>query len=226
MVLEHLFVNLDFLINSGVSMDKKEFEKAIKFYRTIAEKELENEKIVNGVLLGPRSSVKTEKIGINDIINPSRPYLAKDAGEELDSAYVSTFRIGHFNQPEQLASTCQGTSFVGGMEFGSNLVRQKIINSIEELGTFLADYKIGIVDVFGENEEDGIKTIDIRVYECIECSDLLNIGKPMCFFEAGVITGIFKEFTKKDVIAEELRCWTSGYSFCQFDVTIKDQDKK
>lgn len=112
------------------------------------------------------------------------------------------------------------------MEFGSNLVRQKIINSIEELGTFLADYKIGIVDVFGENEEDGIKTMDIRVYECIECSDLPNIGKPMCFFEAGVITGIFKEFTKKDVIAEEVRCWTNGYSFCQFDVTIKDQNKK
>jgi len=61
MVLGHLFVNLDFLINSGVSMDKKEFEKAIKFYRTLAEKEMENEKIVNGVLLGPRSSVKLKK---------------------------------------------------------------------------------------------------------------------------------------------------------------------
>src|SRR5665811_1526012 len=103
-------------------MNKKEFEKAIEFYRSLAKKEMENEKIVNGTLIGPRSSVKTGKIGINDIINPSRPFLAKDAGEELDSAYVSTFRIGHFNLPEQLASTGQGTTFVGGMEFGSNLV--------------------------------------------------------------------------------------------------------
>lgn len=178
-------------------MNKKEFEKAIEFYRSLAKKEMENEKIVNGTLIGPRSSVKTGKIGINDIINPSRPFLAKDAGEELDSAYLSTFRIGHFNLPEQLASTGQGTTFVGGMEFGSNLVRQKIINSMAELGTFLADYKIGIVDVFDEKEEKGRKTMDIRVYECIKCADSPNIGKPLCFFEAGVITGVFKEITKR-----------------------------
>ena len=204
-------------------MNKKDFEKAKEFYRSLAEKEIENEKIEDGVLIGPRSSVKTEKIVINDIINPSRPFLAKEASEKLDSAYVSTFRIGHFNVPKQLASTGQGTTFVGGMEFGSNMVKQKIINNIDELISFLADYKMGIVDVFDEKEKDGKKIMDIRVYECIECADLPNIGKPLCFFEAGVLTGIFKELTKKDVIAEEVRCWTSGYSFCQFDVTIKDQ---
>jgi len=204
-------------------MNKKDFEKAKEFYRSLAEKEIENEKIVDGVLIGPRSSVKTEKIVINDIINPSRPFLAKEASEKLDSAYVSTFRIGHFNVPKQLASTGQGTTFVGGMEFGSNMVKQKMINNIDELISFLADYKMGIVDVFDEKEKDGKKIMDIRVYECIECADLPNIGKPLCFFEAGVLTGIFKELTKKDVMAEEVRCWTSGYSFCQFDVTIKDQ---
>ena len=204
-------------------MNKKENDKAIEFYRSLAKKEIENEKIVDGVLIGPRSSVKTEKIVINDIINPSRPFLAKEASEKLDSAYVSTFRIGHFNVPKQLASTGQGTTFVGGMEFGSNMVKQKIINNIDELISFLADYKMGIVDVFDEKEKDGKKIMDIRVYECIECADLPNIGKPLCFFEAGVLTGIFKELTKKDVMAEEVRCWTSGYSFCQFDVTIKDQ---
>ncbi len=60
------------------------------------------------------------------------------------------------------------------------------------------------------------------VYGYIECADLPNIAKPLCFFEASVITGVFKEFTKKDVTAKEVRCWTSGYSFCQFDVKIKD----
>jgi predicted hydrocarbon binding protein len=206
-------------------MNKKEFEKAIDFYRSLAKKEMENEKIVNGTFIGPRSEVKTDKSNIGDIINPSRPFLSKDVGEKLDSAYASTFRIGHFNMPEQLASTGQGTTFVGGMEFGANLVKQGIINSLDELVPFLADYKIGIVDIFGEKEEKSEKTMDIRVYECIECADLPNVGKPICFFEAGVITGIFRELTKKDVTAEEIRCWTSGYSFCQFDVKIKNQKK-
>ena len=206
-------------------MDKKDYEEAVKFYRSLAGKEIENEKILNGTFIGPRSKVKKDKLEISDIINPSRPFLSKDVGEQSDSAYASTFRLGHFNMPEQLASTGQGTSFVGGMEFGTKLVKQKIIKSLDDLITFLADYKIGIVDIFGEKEEKEEKTMDIRVYECIECADLPNVGKPICFFEAGVITGVFTELTKKDVTAKELRCWTSGYSFCQFDVKIKDQKK-
>jgi predicted hydrocarbon binding protein len=130
--------------------------------------------------------------------------------------------MGHYNLPEQLASTGQGTTFVGGMEFGSNLVKQRIVKSLDELGTLLANYKIGILDLFNEKQEDGVKTMDIRVYECIECVDLPNLGKPLCYFEAGIITGVIKELTKKDVMAEEKRCWTNGFSFCQFDLKIMD----
>ncbi len=203
-------------------MNRNECKNAIDFYRSIAKKEMDNEKIVNGTLIGPRSEVKTEKLAINDIINPTRPFLSKDVGEESDGAYASTFRIGHFNLPEQLASTGQGITLVGGMEFGSNLVRQNIIGGLDELTPFLADYKIGIVDIFDEVHHKKEKTMDIRVYECIECADLPNIGKPLCFFEAGILMGVFKEFTKQDVVVEEVRCWTNGYSFCQFDVKIKD----
>lgn len=203
-------------------MDKKEFEKAIKHYRSIAKKEIEEERCVDGTFIGPKSKAEKEDFKIGDVISPSRPFLGKDAGESLDSTYASTFRLGHYNLPEQIASTGQGTTFVGGMEFGRNLVKENIIKSLDDLITLLADYKIGIVDVFDEKEEDGVKKLDIRVYECIECAGLPNIGRPICYFEAGVITGVFRELTKKDVNAEEKRCWTSGFSFCQFDVEIKD----
>jgi hypothetical protein len=45
---------------------------------SLAKKEMENEKIVNGTLIGPRSEVKTEKLVITDLINPSRPFMAKN----------------------------------------------------------------------------------------------------------------------------------------------------
>ena len=203
-------------------MKEKEFEKAVDYYRLLAKKEMENEKIINGNIIGPRFKVEKKNLDINDIIHPSRQFLGEDAGEKLDSTYVSTFRLGHFNLPEELASTGQGTTFVGGMEFGSNLVQQNIVKSIDDLKSLLADYKMGIVDVFDEKHEDDGETIDIRVYECIECADLPNIGKPVCYFEAGIITGVLKELTKKDVTAEEKRCWTNGFSFCQFDIKIKN----
>lgn len=138
-----------------------------------------------------------------------------------DTAYVSTFRIGHFNIPEQLAMSGQGTSMVGGMEFGTNLVEQGIIKNDKEVIKFLHDFKVGIIDLYDETDVDGGKIIDLRVYECIECSGLPNIGMPVCYFEAGIITGIFKELTKMDVMAEKVRCWTNGYSFCQFDVMLQ-----
>ncbi|MDY9924521.1 V4R domain-containing protein [Methanobacterium sp.] len=83
-------------------------------------------------------------------------------------------------------------------------------------------YKIGILDIFNEKEIEDGKKLDLRVYECIECSGLPNIEEPVCYFETGMIIGILRELTHKEVFAEEIRCWTSGYSFCHFNVEIKD----
>jgi uncharacterized protein len=205
-------------------MDEKEIKEAIEFYRALVEDEIKKEKLVDDKLIGPRELAPERKIKIEDITHPLRPFLGKEVGEDKDSTYVTTFRMGTFNLPEYLAKSCQGTTFVGGLEFGSNLVKQNLINNIEDLVQFLVDFKIGIVDLFKEEEVDGEKRLDIRVYECIDCSGLPNIGEPNCFFETGIITGVLKELTKKEVFAEEIRCWTSGYSFCHFEVKIKDGD--
>jgi uncharacterized protein len=204
-------------------MDEKEIREAIKFYRDLVEDEIKKEKVVKGKLIGPRELAPKRKIKIDDIKSSVRPFLGKEVGEDNDSTYVTTFRMGTFNIPEYLSKTCQGTTFVGGLEFGSNLVKQKLINDIEDLVQFLADYKIGIVDVFKDEEVEGEERLDIRVYECIDCAGLPNVGDPVCFFETGIITGVLKELTKKEVFAEEIRCWTSGYSFCHFQVKIKDE---
>jgi predicted hydrocarbon binding protein len=200
-------------------MDKKEFQKAIDFYRLNTLNEIENEKIVEDRFNGPRKEFTGEKLTLNHVINPSRPIIS-DA-DDLDIKYVSAFRMGHFNTPEELSSAGNGTQYIGGMEFGSNLVKQNFITSTADVATFLAEYKFGIFDLYSEREENGQTFMDIRVYECIECAQLPNTGKPTCFFEAGLITGIFKELTKKEVNTEELRCWANGYTFCQFEVIIK-----
>ncbi|WP_242451270.1 V4R domain-containing protein [Methanothermobacter sp. THM-2] len=43
----------------------------------------------------------------------------------------------------------------------------------------------------------------------------------MCFFEAGIIAGALFEILGGRVDAYERRCWTNGYSFCQFDVRAR-----
>lgn len=199
-------------------METEEFKKVIKCYRELADAEIAKEKTVGDNLIGPRSEA-VDKLNLNHIMDPERPFFASKTVS--DDKYVSTFRMGHFNTPEALSESVKGANYVGGMEFGSNLIKQKVITNIDDLIMFLLDYKFGILDMVNEKEINGKTVLDLRVYECIECACLPNLGKPACIFEAGMITGILTELTKKDVSTKELRCWTNGYSFCQFEVTLE-----
>ena len=202
-------------------MNNEELKKAIDFYRSLVRKEIASEIIVDGKLIGPRTLTKKDHVDLKDIISPERPFLGKDASGDLDSLYVTTFRVGNLKKPISLAKAGYGTDVVAGIELGANLVKNGLIKSVDEIADFLAKYKIGILDIFNEKEIEDGKKLDLRVYECIECSGLPNIGEPVCYFETGMIIGILRELTHKEVSAEEIRCWTSGYSFCHFNVEIK-----
>ncbi|MFA0834779.1 MAG: V4R domain-containing protein [Methanobacterium formicicum] len=203
-------------------MNNEDLKKAIDFYRSLVQKEIASEKIVDGKLIGPRTLIKKDHLDLNDIINPERSFLGKDVTDDLDSVYVTTFRIGNLKKPMSLAKSGYGTDIIAGIEMGVKLVKTGIIKNFDEISEFLAKYKVGILDIFKEEEIKNGKRLDIRVYECIECAGLPNIGEPVCYFETGMIIGILGELTHKEVFAEEIRCWTSGYSFCHFDVEIKD----
>lgn len=203
-------------------MNDEELKKAIDFHRSLVQKEIASEKIVDGKLIGPRTLTKKDHVNLKDIINPERPFLGKEVAGDLDSVYVTTFRIGNLKKPVYLSKTSYGTDVVAGIEMGTTLVKNGFIKNVDEIAVFLANYKMGILDILKEEEIENGKKLDLRVYECIECAGLPNIGKPVCYFETGMIIGILKELTHKEVSAEEIRCWTSGYSFCHFEVEIKD----
>lgn len=202
-------------------MYKNILKEAVQHYRRLVAEEMEREKIINGKIIGPRKLCKKDHIELEDIIQSDRPFLSKKTGSDVDKAYVTTFRIGNMKKPESLYKTGYGTDVVGGIEFGSSLVKKGIINSLEDISEFLYQYKIGILDIYKEKETDKGMEIDLRVYECIDCAGLPNIGKPICYFETGLIIGLLSELTQKRVNAIETRCWTSGFSFCQFEVDIE-----
>jgi predicted hydrocarbon binding protein len=203
-------------------MKDEEFKKAIDFYRTLIEKEISDEKIVDGRLLGPRKLRKEDPVDLKDIIHPERPFFDKNVADDLDPLYVTTFRVGNLKKPLSMGKTGYGTDIIAGMEVGTKLVENGFIKSFDDIAAFLFKYKMGILDVFNEEEIENGKMLDLRIYECIECSELPNVGEPICYFETGIIIGILKELTHKEVLAEEKRCWASGYSFCQYDVVIRD----
>lgn len=188
----------------------------IREYRRITDNEIKSE-TGNGTLMGPRGPLK-KKIEFRDLLNPSRRYFS--AFKE-DDKYVSSFRLGHFNIPDIIAGSAAGVSYIGGMNLGRTLINEGLADDTRSLGELMLEHKLGILDVISEEGDGRHIRMDIRVYECIECSGLPNIGRPICFFEAGIIAGALSEILGGRVDAYERRCWTNGYSFCQFDVRAR-----
>lgn len=187
----------------------------ISHYRKLSDREIMAE-TSNGILMGPRKPLK-DKIEFKDLMKPERNFFSES---EHDADYVSSFRFGHFNIPDIIAGSARGVSYIGGMNLGSGLIREGLVDDLESLRDFMVEKKLGILDVVSREEDEHLR-MDVRVYECIECSGLPNIGRPICFFEAGIISGALSEILGLRVDAYERRCWTNGYSFCQFDVVAE-----
>ncbi len=131
-----------------------------------------------------------------------RNYLRKTIGEEID---IYLYKAG---------------KEAGKYMFEIGLIEKKenIDEQIDELQKKLKDFKVGILEVL-ESTEDCMK---IRIDECISCAGVANIGEVVCFWEGGVIAGLFTGLMGKKAEAVEYNCWGKGNETCEFEVFIGD----
>ena len=144
------------------------------------------------------------KFNINELSNTKRERL----GREID---ITVFRLLRYMDLERyLGNAANGVYYECGRELGKSLEP----NNIEDIIDFCEKYKIGYVEIVSENP------LKIRVYECITCSGLPNVGKPLCHFEGGFIAGCLEKIFNKKVRATETHCAGLGNEFCQFDIKV------
>ena len=70
---------------------------------------------------------------------------------------------------------------------------------------------------------ENVKIIDertVRINGCF-CKGIPQIGVPICYFEAGLIAGIYEGITEKRAAAKEVKCSGTGEDFCEFKVVIE-----
>lgn len=83
---------------------------------------------------------------------------------------------------------------------------------------------LGIGQIVMTNMSDN--KIVFRLYDCFTCSDMENIGKPVCYFEAGILAGAVSTISNQDMDAEEVRCNALGDDYCEFEITPAKGNKK
>jgi predicted hydrocarbon binding protein len=131
----------------------------------------------------------------------------KDLGRDID---ITVFRLVRFTYAMCLGRGAHGVLYSAGKKLGHELNPK----TVEEVVKFCEDYRIGKVEIVGENP------LQIRVGECITCSGLPECGEPLCWFEGGFIAGCLEKVFNKKVQAKETHCAGLGHEFCQFEIKI------
>jgi len=183
-------------------------DEAVKKYREIALAEMRGEK-------GPRPKVSSYTT--LDFLNPARPTLSRFNAE--DSKYVVNFRLVRYSELEKIVGLSAANTlwYNAGKSLGELAVSKGLIKNVDDLIKFVVEQRIGLVDVLSESSNKA----RIHVYECISCAGIPNIGRPVCYFEGGLIAGVLGKLMNRRARAIETHCWGSGYSFCGFDVVFE-----
>ena len=106
-----------------------------------------------------------------------------------------------------------------GYELGTEVMADKVKGeSLDEVVKGLADYwkrtGLGEIGVVKKNE-----ILVLRIMECFDCVSMPNVGKTLCYFDAGIFSGTLEKNLGEKYSVRELKCWGTGYEYCEFEVT-------
>lgn len=148
-----------------------------------------------------------KEIPLKEILTPKRPTL----GNEMSVLPWRLLRI--LALKKLFPGITDAVLYHGAREIGGSLD----ISSVEEFLELVISLKLGIVKVI----EQKANKIIIDVEECVSCSGITATGKPMCFFEGGLIAGGLEKVLNKRVTVKETKCMGGfGDNACRFEVTF------
>lgn len=114
---------------------------------------------------------------------------------------------------------------IAGGEFSTLRAKQNVESGNIEKGDIKAwfdlvrfDFKnwgYGILTT--ESIED--EKIVVRLDESMSSAGMPNLGKAVCYYEGGRITGGLSEITGIGWQFKEVNCWAMGDDFCKFEIT-------
>jgi uncharacterized protein len=147
-------------------------------------------------------------VGVANALRVDRPSLGPDAG-------IALYRLLRLVALEDIIGRgAAGTAYLAGKKLGQNLGLQTLDGFLE----LCAALKIGLIKVPVLTES----LIHVDVYECVTCSGLTPVGRPLCHFEGGLVAGAVESILKKRTRAIEVTCIGGlGHDACGFDLEIK-----
>ncbi|HMK53588.1 MAG TPA: V4R domain-containing protein [Methanobacteriaceae archaeon] len=99
-----------------------------------------------------------------------------------------------------------------GEAFYKKLEAKKVDDVVKNLAQFWEENHLGKVEV------KSLSPLIIQAYDCFECEDLPQLGRPACAFDSGILEAVFSIYFGKEVKVTETKCYAQGDQYCQFRV--------
>lgn len=148
-------------------------------------------------------------IELSNALKIERPELGDLVG-------VGLYRLFRLVALEDIMGTgASAISYYAGKKLGQDLN----LKTLDEFLELCEQLKIGIIEIPKMTDTH----IHVDIYECITCSGMEPVGRPICHFEGGLIAGAVESITGKSVQAKEVSCIGGlGDATCGYDLKIKE----
>lgn len=149
-----------------------------------------------------------KNIDVGNALSVVRPTLGGNAG-------VALYRLLRLVALEDIIGRgASGAAYLAGKKLGMSLG----LTQLEDFLQLCKDLNIGIIEVPVATETQ----IHVDVYECVTCSGLETVGRPICHFEGGLIAGAVQTISGRKARAREITCIGGlGDETCGFDIELE-----
>jgi predicted hydrocarbon binding protein/predicted transcriptional regulator len=97
-----------------------------------------------------------------------------------------------------------------GRTLATNLADRDLSVLLEKLGVFWKAHNLGTLEV------ESLAPLTLKAYDCFECGDLPQLGRPACAFDSGILEAVFSDHFKKEQAVNETSCYAMGNDHCRF----------
>lgn len=144
-------------------------------------------------------------ITLENALKVDRPILGNDAP-------IALFRLIRLVALDEIVGRgASATYYHAGKKLGLSLGFTKV----DQFLKLCTDLRIGQIEVIPQSDNQ----IHIDVHECVTCAGMDTVGRAICHFEGGLISGALKGILGRENRATEVSCIGGlGDKTCGFDV--------
>lgn len=126
---------------------------------------------------------------------------------------LTTFRLLRLIGMQEILGESTGpTLYMAGKALGRKLP----LGSADDFLRFIERQKVGVPEL----ERLDANNLSVRVWECMTCSGMPNMGQVLCHFESGLMAGAMEKIWARRTRSTQIKGISNGDPYCEFKVFL------